>query len=106
MNPAEDSAEPERSYPSSGLRRLLILNGLIVALIAGLIVIAQAQEGYLGGLGQFLAAMGLVGLGALLNVMWAFTGKGSRSAYLVVATCYGLFFWIVMSGFHPSKIGG
>jgi hypothetical protein len=95
----EDSTEPERSYPSSKSGHLLLINGLLLGVVALLFVAASQEEGYLGGLLEMMAVMGLMGLGALLNVILSATTKGGRAGYLVMAALYGAVFFFFMSAF-------
>nr|GFC89627.1 hypothetical protein [Tanacetum cinerariifolium] len=82
----------ERSYPSSNLGRLMLLNGPLLALIGLLLIVAANAEGYLGGLGQIMAIWGLLGLGTLLNLRLASKTKDSRAGYLLMAGLYGAVF--------------
>ena len=83
----EDFTEPEpsypveRSYPSSNLGQLVLINGPLLALIGLLFMAAANAEGYLGGLGQLMVIWGLLGLGAMLNLMLASKTNDSRVGY-------------------------
>ena len=95
----EDYTEPERSYPSSNSGQLLLMNGLLLGVVVLLFVAASQEEGYLGGLLEMLAVMGLMGLGTLLNLIMAATTQGSRVGYFIMTTLYGVVFFFFMSAF-------
>ncbi len=111
----EDFTEPEpsypveRSYPSSNLGRLALINAPLILLIGLLFVAAHQAKGYLGGLGQLLAVWGLTGLGTLVNSIKAGTTQNSRVGYLLMAFLHGVvfcFFTYVFSHMGNLKIGG
>ena len=89
----------ERTYPSSNLRHLLLLNVPLLGLVVVLLLAASQAEGYLGGLGEMLAVMGLMGLGTLLNLILSATTKCSRAGYLIATGLYGIVFFFFMSAF-------
>lgn len=95
----EPSYQVERSYPSSNLGQLALINGPLLALIGLLLSAAANAEGYLGGLGQLLAIWGLMGLGALLNLMLASKTKDSRVGYQLMAFLYGAVFCLFTFAF-------
>jgi len=82
----------ERSYPSSNLGRVALINAPLLGLIALLFIAAGQSEGYLSGLEEMMAVWGLTGLGALLNFILASTTEGSRVGYLLMAGLYGAVF--------------
>ena len=111
----KDSTEPEfpfpeePDYPSLNLGRLVLLNGPVLALAGLLFVGARHAEGYLGGLWEILAVWGLIGLGALLNLIAAATTTGSRVGYVLMAVLYWVLFgylFYVFSHIGNPKIGG
>lgn len=105
----ESSYPVERSYPSSNLGHLLLVNGPLLGLVALLVLAASREEGYLGGLMQLMAVGLLMGLGALLNIALAGNTKGSRVGYLIMSFLYGgvfLFFAYVFSHMGNLKPGG
>jgi hypothetical protein len=105
----EPSYLAERSYPSISLGTLVLVNGPLLGLVSLLLVAANHAEGYLGGLGQILAIWGLMGQGALLNLVLSGTAKGSRVGYLIMAALYGgvfAFFMWVFSHMGNLKPGG
>lgn len=89
----------ERTYSSSNLRHLLLLNGPLLGLVVVLLIAASQADGYLGGLGEMLAVMGVMGLGTLLNLILSATTKGSRAGYLIATGLYGIVFFFFMSAF-------
>jgi len=89
----------ERSYPSSTLGHLLLINGPLLGVVVVLLIAASQAEGYLGGLGEMLAVMGLMGLGTLLNLILSATTKGSRAGYLLATALYGIVFFLFISAF-------
>ena len=64
-----------------------------------LLIAASQADGYLGGLGEMLAVMALMGLGTLLNLMLSATTKGSRAGYLIATGLYGIVFFFFISAF-------
>ncbi len=111
----KDSTEPEfpfpeePDYPSLNLGRLALLNGPLLALAGLLFVGARHAEGYLGGLWEIIAVWGLIGLGALLNLIAAATTTGSRMGYVLMIILYlaaFYYFFYVFSHIGNLKIGG
>jgi hypothetical protein len=111
----EDFTEPEpsylveRSYPSSNLGRVALINAPLLGLIGLLFMAANQAEGYLGGLGQMMAIWGLTGLGALLNLMLVSQTKGSRVGYQLMVFLYGIVFCLftyVFTSMGNLKPGG
>ncbi len=90
----KDFTEPEFPfpeepvYPSLNLGRLALLNGPLLVLAGLLFVVARHAESYLGGFGGVLAVWGLMGLGALLNLVAAATTAGSLMGYVLMAALY------------------
>ena len=95
----EDLTEPERSYPNVNSGPFLLINGLLLGIVALLFVAASKEEGYLGGLLEMMAVMGLMGLGTLINLILAATTQGSRVGYLLMTALYGVVFFFFMSAF-------
>jgi hypothetical protein len=107
--PVAYSHATERSYPSSNLGHLALVNAPLLGFIALLMLASSRAEGYLGGLGELLGIFGLVGLGTLLNLVLSGTTKGSRVGYVLMAALYGsvfFFFAYVFSNMGNLKPGG
>lgn len=85
--------ESPRPTPNSTIGRLLLINGPLLGLVILLWLAASKAEGYLSGLEEIIAIFGLVGLGALVNLVQAAATKGSRVGYLVMAALYGAAFY-------------
>lgn len=96
---SEPSYPVERSYPSSNLGHLALINGPLLALIGLLLSAAANAQGYLGGLGQLMAIWGLLGLGTMLNLMLASKTKDSRVGYQLMAFLYGAVFCLFTFAF-------
>jgi hypothetical protein len=105
----EECTEPEPSYPvarahqDSKRGHLLLINGPLLGLVVLLLIAASQAEGYLGGIGEMLVIMGLMGLGTLLNLIQSTTTKGNRVGYLIMTVLYGGVFSCFMHAF--SHIG-
>ncbi len=87
----------------------MLLNGPLLALAWLLFIAARHAQSYLGGFGGLLAAWGLVGLGAFLNLIAAATTTGSRIGYVVMAILYWAgcyYFFYIFSHIGNLKIGG
>jgi hypothetical protein len=101
----EESTEPafsfpeEPDYPSLNLGRLALINGPLLGVAVLLFMAARHAEGYLGGFGQLLAVWGLMGLGALLNLITAATTTGSRAGFALMAVLYGAVFYFLFYEF-------
>ncbi len=106
---SEPAYPVERSYPSSNIGRVALINAPLLGLIGLLFIAANQAEGRLGGLGQLMVIWGLTGLGTLLNLILASTTEGSRVGYLLMAGLCGAvfgFFTYVFSNMGNLKIGG
>ena len=85
----ENLPEPERPTSTSNTRRLLVINGIVLGLVALLMLAASQEGGFLGGLEELVAIFGLMLLGTLINLVQAVATKGSRLGYLLMAMLYG-----------------
>jgi hypothetical protein len=85
----ENLPEPEPPILKPNNKRLLLINGVLLGLVALLMLAASQKGGFLGGLKELVAIFGLMIIGGLVNLVQAVATKGSSFGYLLMAMLYG-----------------